>query len=96
MKVKFDATFDDFVDVCRRSQETSYTWSSYVVLVFLVVAFSASIAGLLHWIFQNWLVTIMAALGGSAAGAYSLIGSRDKLVRDHLKKQVDQNTPVPT
>lgn len=94
MKVKFDATFEDFVDVCKRSQETS--WSSYLVLVFVVVACSASIAGLVHWIFQNWLVTVLAALGGCTAGAYSLIESRDKLIRGHLKKQVDQNTLVPT
>ena len=96
MKVKFDATFEDFVDVCKRSQETSWSWSSYLVLVFVVVAFSASIAGLLHWIFQNWFTTVLAALGGCAGGAYSIIKSQDKLVRDHLKKQVDQNAPIPT
>jgi hypothetical protein len=94
MKVTFDATFEDFVDVCKRSQETS--WSSYLVLVFVVVACSASIAVLVHWIFENWGITILAAVGGCAAGAYSLIESRDKLVRDHLKKNLDQNTSVPT
>ena len=94
MKVRFDATFDDFVDVCKRSQETS--WYSYVALLFVVVACSASLAGLIHWIFQSWLVTIVAALSGCVAGAYSIIESREKVFRDHLKKQVDQNTPIPT
>lgn len=94
MKVKFDATFDDFVDVCKRSQQTSA--SSYYVLLLVVVTFSAAIAVVLHWMFERWFVTVAAAVGGCAAGAYSVIESREKLVRDHLKKQVDPNTPTPT
>lgn len=94
MIVRFDATFEDFVDVCKRSQQDSSF--SYLVLMFVVVVCSASLGGLIHWLFQSWLVTIVAALSGCVAGAYGIIESREKLYRDHLQKQVDPNTPVPT
>lgn len=94
MKVKFDATFEDFVDVSRRSYQASWTW--YSVILFAIAAIAGAIAVLLHWVFENWLVTIGAAIGGCAAGAHAMIESPDKAVRNHLKKQVDPDTPVPT
>ena len=94
MKVKFDATFEEFVDVSRRSHQAS--WTSYSVVLLAIVACAGAMAVLLHWVFESWFVTIGAALGGCAAGAHTLIESPDKAVRNHLKKQLDPDTPVPT
>lgn len=94
MKVEFDATFEDFVDVCRRSQHIS--WSAYLVLLFVLVVCAGSIAVLLHWFFENWFMTLAAAVAGCVGGAYAIIELPDKTVRDHLKKQMDENTPLAT
>jgi hypothetical protein len=94
MKVKFDATFEDFVDVSLRSAQPS--WISYVVILIAIVGCSGAISVLLHWAFESWFVTLGAAIGGCIAGAYALIEAPDRSVRNHLKKQVDPETSVPT
>lgn len=94
MKVRFEATFEEFVDVAMRSQPSSP--SAYFFMIGVTVLVTGALAGLLHWAFGRWLMTIFAAVGGCVAGAWVIIDWPEKWIRDHLKKQIKEDAAVAT
>lgn len=94
MKVSFDATFEDFVDVNKRSVGTNL--SQYLLMAAVTVGVCATAGGLMFLIFQDWLVSAIAVTVSMIVGGFSLASVPEQNIRVFLRKRLKVNAPVPT
>ncbi len=94
MKVNFDATVEDFVDVHKRSVGRNFRL--YLIMAIVASALSAAVGGLMYLVSGDWLATALGATLGLVAGGFGLVGGQDQNIRAYLKKRLKLTEPVPT
>ena len=75
MKVRFDATFEDFVDVNKRS--VGKNLSQYLMMGVITVVMAVAAGVLLYLIFQDWLISVIVATVSIAVGAATLASAQE-------------------
>src|SRR5438270_3040218 len=94
MKVNFDATVEDFVDVHKRSVGRNFRL--YLTMAIVALALSGAVGGLMYLVFGDWLATALGATLGLVAGGFGLVRGQDQNIREFLRKRLKINGPVPT
>ncbi|MEP6788943.1 MAG: YcxB family protein [Acidobacteriota bacterium] len=94
MKVNFDATLEDFVDVQKRSMNRGLR--IYVTKAIIALISTAMLGGFMYFIFGDRLAAGLGAALGLFVGVFGLIRGQDRNIRAFIKERLKSNGPVPT
>jgi hypothetical protein len=94
MKVNFDATVEDFVDVHKRSAGNNLL--SYLIMAVVTLVVSGTAGGLMYLIFRDWLVSAILVTVSLTVGGFALASVQEQNIRAFLRKRLKLNAPVPT
>ena len=94
MKVQFESTLEDYIDVSRRSAGPRIRLYIYSASVSLLIGGLVSVV--LYLMFRDWLVTAMAASVMIAVTAATMVSLPERNIRDFLVKRLKLKAPIPT
>jgi len=94
MKVRFDATLEDYVDVGKRSAGSRFR--VYVFAVFSSLLVGGLIAELMYLMFRDWLITVMIVSVTVSVTIVTTIAQQESNMRAFFKKRVKLTLPIST
>jgi hypothetical protein len=94
IKVSFDASFEDLVDVSKRSAGRNVL--SYVIMFSVVLAIGLAAAGLLYVVFGDWIIAAIVLTVSLMVGGFSVASAQEQNIRSFLKKRIKAEIPIYT